>query len=202
MTLLEPRYCGFVATGTRTRISGDFGEQELYAPSETDGYWVALSCVPQRGAERRTADFLCAYNVPHYLPMARVRRIEGRRNIPRWCIEPMFPGYLFAAWSGHVQHDAIHECETIDGILREPRQAVLVRQLAAMWEAEQAPGGLQRVEIIPVGTQCRILAPHPFQGMEGPLIQIDGRFRFVMQVDVLGAATSVEIDPAFVEQID
>jgi transcription antitermination factor NusG len=60
---------------------------------------------------------------------------------------------------------------------------------------------LQPHKYIKAGEKCRVIAG-ALMGMEGIVSRSSGRARLVLQIDMLGQATSVEMETDFVEVID
>jgi transcription antitermination factor NusG len=163
------------------------------SPSEIDGHWWVAQVYPRH--EKSTAAALERRGVACYLPLIEDWRIERKQR--RRVELPLFSGYLFVACADHRDFNALHEHDSIYGLIRVVNQTKFRKQLNII-HAANASGELHRVHTIPVGTTCRITAGHPLEGQEGPLITVDGRHRFVLMLQVCGGC-SVDIDPQYVE---
>ena len=148
--------------------------------------------------EKALAESLGARGIACFLPLADVTRTYGHRKVP---VElPLFPGYVFLKG----QLGEVYEAD------RTKRVANIIRvsdQEKITWELRNLALGL---------VACGKLDPYPYlrkgvrvEVRSGPLIGVQGvvesrtkRDRLLLQVDVLGQATSVEIDGAILDIID
>jgi transcription termination/antitermination protein NusG len=148
--------------------------------------------------EKILSDDLSGMGVWHYLPLIRQLRYYGKRKAT---VEvPLFPGYLFVLGTLDDAY-AADRTRRVAGIIRVADQ----RQLD--WELRNIQLALsQRAPLDPYPFLCKGIRVEvrsgPFCGLQGV---IEDRFktdRLILQVKMLGAATSLEIDGALVEPLE
>ena len=148
--------------------------------------------------EKALVKSLTSKGIASYLPLVDVTRTFGKRKVG---VElPLFPGYVFL--KGVL--DEVYEAD------RTKRVANVIRvkdQLKISWELRNLALALN---------SCAKMDPYPYlaKGVRvevraGPLAGVQGiietrlkRDRLILQVDVLGQATSVEIDGAILDVMD
>jgi transcription antitermination factor NusG len=167
-------------------------------PAEyTDPRWYAVyTCANQ---EKRVADQFALRRVEHFLPtFESIRRWKDRRVRIQ---QPLFSGYVFVrlalqsrlrvlqvprvvrlvGFNGSPTALSDHEIETL--------RASLIPELGAVPHPYLKEG--RKVRIV----------NGPLTGTEGILIRRKNSFRFVVSIDLIMRAASVEVDAADVERI-
>jgi transcriptional antiterminator RfaH len=183
--------CGFIDTGLPALNAVGDGATGL-----DSGRWWVLHTRPRQ--EKAVARDLHALNVNYFLPLVNQMRYYGRRKT---AVElPLFPGYVFLRGSAE-------DAWTLD-------RAGRLAQIIEVYDQSLMDGALQSIQqVIAIGQP---LDPHPYlrEGMwvevrSGPLKGVQGvierkkrRSRLVLQIEVLGQATSLEIDGSLLEPID
>jgi transcription antitermination factor NusG len=161
--------------------------------------WYAL--YTRSRFEKKMLAALAERGVEVFLPMREVLSRWKDRRKKVWL--PLFPGYLF------VRHadtpDNRHRVLKLPGAVRfvgfegraEPvpdEQVVAVRRfLEASLSADPYP-------YVRVGTRVEVTAG-PLEGIVGILVEKRGRFRFVLQVDLIRQAVAVDINASDVRPL-
>jgi transcription antitermination factor NusG len=167
--------------------------------SAKDPAWYAL--YTRSRFEKKLLTELTDRSVEVFLPMREVlsRWKDRRKRI--WV--PLFPGYIF-----------IHQIDTpanrykilnVPGAVRfvgrEGRaDEVPEDQIAAIRTFLEASIAIDPYPYLRVGERVEVIAG-PLKGIQGLLVKKKGRFRFVLQVDLIRQAVSVEIDASDVRTL-
>lgn len=163
--------------------------------SFTGQWWVAHT---KARNEKALAWDLTRKNVQYFLPMTKkVRKSRGRTFRSQL---PLFSGYLFFCGE---EPDRIEVLRTnrVANIIEVQDQQQLVRELSQIQQALQAGVQLEPHAYIKVGQKCKAIAG-PLMGMEGIVTSQSGKTRLVLQVDMLGQATSLEIESDMLEVVE
>ena len=161
--------------------------------------WYAL--YTRSRFEKKMLTELSDRNIEVFLPMREVLSRWKDRRKKVWM--PMFPGYIF------VNH--VNTPENRYRILNIPGAVRFVSQ-----EGYAAPVPEEQIEYVRkflessiavdpypymrVGSRVEVIAG-PLKGIQGILIEKRGKFRFVVQVDLIRQAISVEIDASDVRAL-
>ena len=181
------------------------GEVNPVAPSiltspEELPKWYAL--YTRSRFEKKLLCELSDRSIEVFLPMREILSRWKDRKKRIWV--PIFPGYIF-----------IHHVDTPPNrfrILNVPGAVRFVgfNSQTAPIPDEQIEGVRRFLEAhlavdpypyIKVGKRVEVIAG-PLRGIQGTLVQKKGRFRFVIQVDLIRQAVSVEIDASDVRPIN
>ncbi|MBN2338142.1 MAG: UpxY family transcription antiterminator [Acidobacteria bacterium] len=161
--------------------------------------WYAL--YTRSRFEKKMLAALSERGVEVFLPMREVTRRWKDRKKKVWL--PLFPGYVF------VRHE-----DTAENRYRVLNLPGAVRFVGFEGRAEPVPDG-QIVAIrrfleasisadpypyARVGTRVEVTAG-PLKGVVGVLVEKRGRFRFVLQVDLIRQAVAVDIDASDVRPL-
>ncbi len=136
-----------------------------------------------------------------FLPMREVLSRWKDRKKRIWL--PLFPGYIFV---NHVDTpENRYRILNIPGAVRfvgiEGRpEPVPVEQIDAVRRFLEASIAVDPYPYLQVGQRVEVIAG-PLKGIIGILVQKRGKFRFVLQVDLIRQAVSVEIDASDVRPI-
>ena len=165
-------------------------------PGHGAGAWFVLHTRVHQ--EKLLADDLSAKRIAHFLPLVRRVRYMGRRKT---VVEtPLFPGYLFLRGS-------IEEAYSADRSRRVAQILTVVDQARMDWELRNIGLAL---------TNQATLDPYPYlrkgirvEVRSGPLRGLQGIVedrtklnRLVLQVDILGQATSLELDGSLLDVLE
>ncbi len=137
-------------------------------------------------------------DISYFLPMAeKVYRRKGRTFRS---LLPLFTGYVFFCCDeeGRVE---ILRTNRVANIIDVPDQSELVAELGPIQLAIDEGQDISPHKYIKTGQSCRVIAG-PLVGTEGVVVQTREHTRLVLQVDMLGQATSVEISMDMIELIE
>ena len=133
----------------------------------------------------------------YFLPMhEKVSRKNGRTNRS---ILPLFTGYIFFCGSEDHRLKAL-QTNRVANIIEVKDQDRLISDLSAIENVLQKGAPLQPHKYIEAGQRCRVIAG-PLAGTEG-VVEINQPNHLILQVDMLGRATSVQIDTDMIEIIE
>ncbi len=161
--------------------------------------WYALYTRSRH--EKKLLTELTDRSIEVFLPMREVLSRWKDRKKRIWL--PLFPGYIF-----------IHQVDTPENRYRVLNLPGAVRFVGHEGHAERIPEAqieavrrfleaeiaIDPYPYIRVGQQVEIVAG-PLRGIQGILIQKKGRFRFVLRVDLIRQAISIEIDASDIRPI-
>jgi transcription antitermination factor NusG len=169
----------------------------------TDGLlqpsWYAL--YTRSRFEKKMLGELTDRRVEVFLPMREVISRWKDRKKRIWI--PLFPGYIFVY---HVNTpENRFRVLNIPGAVRfvglegraQPIPEVQIQYIRKFLEASIS---IDPYPYVQVGSRVEVIAG-PLKGIQGILVEKRGRFRFVLQVDLIRQAVSVEIDASDVRPI-
>jgi len=136
--------------------------------------------------------------ISYFLPMRRKAKRTAGRTIRS--LVPLFTGYVFFCGS-EEQRIAVLQTNRAAGLIAVKDQDRLVSELSQIETALRSGAPLQPDKYIKEGQRCRVTGG-PLAGLKGVVMKAGGRLRLLLQVDILGQATSVEIDGDLIEPID
>ncbi len=179
-------------------------DAELFLPSTQASAleqqaWYAL--YTRSRFEKKLMSELSDRSIEVFLPMREVLSRWKDRKKKIWI--PLFPGYIF-----------VHQIDTPANRYRVLNVPGAVRFIGFNGQTMPIPqdqiDGVRRflesnlsVDPYPymqIGRRVEVIAG-PLKGVEGKLVQKRGRFRFVLQVDLIRQAVSVEIDASDVRPV-
>jgi len=161
--------------------------------------WYALYTRSRH--EKKLLSELSDRSIDVFLPMREVLSRWKDRKKRIWL--PMFPGYIF-----------VHQVDTPENRFRVLNVPGAVRFVGHEGHADRIPDdqidavrrfletkiAIDPYPYIRVGQRVEIIAG-PLKGIQGILIQKKGRFRFVLRVDLIRQAVSIEIDASDIRPI-
>jgi transcription antitermination factor NusG len=137
-------------------------------------------------------------NISYFLPMAKkVYRQKGRTFRS---LLPLFAGYVFFCCDEEGRVEVLRT-NRVANIIEVRDQSELVAELGPIQIAIDEGEQLLPHKYIKTGQACRVTAG-PLVGIEGIVVQTREHTRLVLQVDMLGQATSVEIAMDMIELIE
>lgn len=137
-------------------------------------------------------------DISYFLPMTKnVYRRKGRTFRS---LLPLFTGYVFFCGD---ENDRVEVLRTnrVANIIGVQDQPTLVAELTPIQLALDEGEQLLPHKYIRAGQGCRVIAG-PLAGTEGIVVRTREHTRLVLQVDMLGQATSVEIAMDMIELIE
>jgi transcriptional antiterminator RfaH len=161
----------------------------------TGTWWVAHT---KSRNEKALAWDILSKNISYFLPMNwRVRRHRGRTIRS---LLPLFTGYLFFC-GGEKDRLEVLRTNRVANIIQVMDQQKLITELAQIERAIQAGAPLRPHRYIKAGQACRVIAG-PLADLQGIYAKTQTDTRLVLKIDILGQATSVEIDADMVEFVE
>jgi len=158
-------------------------------------WWVAHT---KSRNEKAVAHDLMRKDISYFLPMNwKVRRRKGRTIRS---LLPLFGGYLFFCGDDDQRIELLRTNRVANLIVVKDQQRLL-EELLQIEKALRAGAPLLPHKYIKAGQRCRILAG-PLADLQGIVVRTKKTMRLVLQIDVLGRATSVEIASDMIEKID
>jgi len=158
-------------------------------------WWVAHT--KSRNEKALAQDLICK-NISYFLPMTwRARRRKGRTIRS---LLPLFSGYLFFCGE-EDQRIELLRTNRVANLIEVKDQQRLLEELVQIEQALRAGAPLAPHKYVKTGQRCRVIAG-PLADLEGIIIKTRTAARLVLQIDMLGQATSVEIDIDMIEVID
>ena len=154
--------------------------------------WYAL--YTRSRFEKKLLVELASRQIEVFLPMREVLRQWKDRRKKIWI--PLFPGYIFVNYVDTSENRYrvlnIPGAVRFVGICGRP-DPVPEEQITAIRRFLETSLSIDPYPYIRIGTQVEVTAG-PLAGVRGMLIEKRGKFRFVVQVDLIRQAVSVEID--------
>lgn len=164
--------------------------------SEFEGtWWVAHT---KSRNEKALAWQMQKHGISYFLPMSeKVTRSRGRTIRS---VLPLFTGYVFFCGSDEERIKVL-QTNRVANIITVTDQRRLVEDMTPI--ARLLVKGEQLVphNYIKSGQKCRVIAG-ALMGTEGIAVKVDQQMRLVLQVDILGQATSVEIALDMIELVE
>jgi transcription antitermination factor NusG len=162
--------------------------------------WYAL--YTRSRFEKKMLSTLAERSIEVFLPMREVLSRWKDRKKKIWV--PLFPGYIFI---NHIDTpENRYRILNLPGAVRfvgfEGRaEPVPQNQIEAVRRFLEASISIDPYPYLKIGHRVEVIAG-PLKGIVGILVEKRGRFRFVLQVDLIRQAVSVEIDASDVRPID
>jgi len=161
---------------------GDFADQ----------WWVAHT---KSRNEKALAQDLIGKNISYFLPMSwRAHRRKGRTFRS---LLPLFSGYLFFCGQENQRIEVLRT-NRVANLIEVIDQRKLVAELLQVEQALRSGAPLLPHKYIKAGQLCRVIAG-PLADLQGIIVKTKGSARLVLQIDMLGQATSAEIDADMIE---
>ena len=157
-------------------------------------WWVAHT---KSRNEKALANDLIVRDIPYFLPMTWT--VTRKTHRPVRSLMPVFTGYMF--FCGDDDHRVeVLRTHRVANIIEVVDQLELVTQLSQVEMAIKADVPLTQHHFVKKGEWCRVIAGS-LMGLEGIVEDLKGLTRLILQVNMLGRATCVEIDADMVEVI-
>ena len=157
-------------------------------------WWVAHT---KARNEKAFAWDLQRNDIGYFLPMVeRTRIYNGKKQA---VLLPLFSSYVFFCGSDSDRYHAMTTnrlCQTIE--IKD--QQTIIKELTAIEKALTAKVRLDPYPFAAVGQRFRITGGS-LKGMEGIVIKRTPKARFVLEVDILGQGTVMEIDVDLLEPV-
>jgi transcriptional antiterminator RfaH len=158
-------------------------------------WWVAHT---KSRNEKALAQDLIRKQISYFLPMTwRTHRWRGRTIRS---LLPLFGGYLFFCGQEDERIELLRT-NRVANLIEVKDQERLLRELLQFERAIRAGAPLAPHKYLKAGQRCQVTAG-PLLGLEGILQQTRTATRLILQIDILGRATSVEIDADMIEIVE
>lgn len=167
----------------------------LAIPQVSGQWWVAHT---KSRNEKALAQDLMAKQIAYFLPMSWNIRRHRERTFKS--LLPVFTGYMFFC-GNDLDRVEVLKTNRVAGILDVVDQIKLVGELSQIEQALRAGAPLLPHDYIKTGQWCRVTAG-PLMGLEGIVVEVKKVTRLVLQIEILGQATCVEIDVNMIERIE
>lgn len=167
----------------------------LMIPQLSGQWWVVHT---KSRNEKALAQDLIAKKIPYFLPMSLNIRRHRERTFKS--LLPVFTGYMFFCGKD-LDRVEVLKTNRVAGIIDVVDQTKLIGELAQIEQALRAGAPLLPHDYIKKGQWCRVTAG-PLMGLEGIVLEVRKITRLVLQIEMLGQATCVEIDVNMIERIE
>ena len=158
-------------------------------------WWVAHT---KSRNEKALAQDLIRKDINYFLPMNwKVHRRKGRKIRS---LLPLFGGYLFFC-GAEKQRIELLRTNRVANLIEVKDQKRLLEELLQIERALRAGASLAPHKYLKAGQRCRVITG-PLADLEGIVVKTKTVIRLVLQIDMLGQATSVEIDTDMIERVD
>ena len=158
-------------------------------------WWVAHT---KSRNEKALAKDLIQKDISYFLPMSWKVRRQGGRTIRS--LLPLFSGYLFFCGK-ESQRIEVLRTNRVANLLAVKDQQRLLDELSQIEQALRTGATLTPHRYLKAGQYCRVIGG-PLADLQGIVVKTRGAARLLLQIDMLGQATSVEIDTDMIEIID
>jgi len=157
-------------------------------------WWVAHT---KSRNEKALAWQMQKRNIRYFLPLTEKVYRKSRRVFRSML--PLFSGYVFFCGD---EPDRLEVLKTnrVAGLLEVKDQQHLVAELLPIEKALTSGINLAPYTYLKAGQLCKVIAG-PLMGTEGLVVSDQNKTRLILQVDMLGKATCLEIDSALLEAI-
>lgn len=150
--------------------------------------WWVLHTKPR--TEKALAERLLATGISYFLPQYAKIASQGVRR--RTSYLPLFPGYLFLRGPADDRTVAL-KTNYVAGCLDVPDQRILHRQLSQVHQMMvHDPAGCRPEADPRVGALVEV-TEGPFAGMTGRVIEINGGYQFVVEVEFIGRGVAITL---------
>lgn len=158
-------------------------------------HWWALHVRPR--TEKMLARKLLARRVAYYLPQHEHRKTYQRRIVASRV--PVFPGYVFVCGDDAAFEFSSTAREVVSPI-RVIEQNCFHSQLRDVRRLIDSGAPITPEEKLETGMPARIIRG-PLAGMSGHVVRNKRGLKFVLQVQFIQRAASIEVDGSMVEAI-
>ena len=148
--------------------------------------------------EKALATDLERMEIPYFLPLLNKVRYYGKRKA--LIVEPLFPGYVFVRSSIDDAYNA-DRTKRVAQIIKVPDQKRIDWELRNLALALEKEIPLDPYPFLKVGFPVRVKAG-PLMGLQGLIESKGNSNRLILQIQMLGQASSLEIDAGILEPID
>jgi len=170
-----------------------FGKLEI---ANDDTRWYAVYTKSRH--EKKVAKSCKDYHISYYLPMRDSERHYNNRVIT--FKKPLFSGYIFCRCNGDGKRQLYqtgHICKFIDAL----NQMQFIKELQQIYGIKRQGVQLLPHSYLQRGRRVRVIRGH-FKNFEGKISHRKGRYKLVLNIDLIRQAVAVEIDTSDVVAVD
>jgi transcription termination/antitermination protein NusG len=160
------------------------------------GPWFILHTMSRQ--EKALAQAMEAMDVPFFLPLRRQVRYHGRQRAD--VLTPLFPNYIFVRGTPYQVYQA-DRTKRVANIIQVFDQQRLDSEVRCVHLAISHTGELDIHPFLRKGVRVEVKSG-PLQGVRGLIEDRTRDNRLVLQIEMLGQATSIEIDGSLLEPLD
>lgn len=157
-------------------------------------WWVAHT---KSRNEKALAWQMQKKNISYFLPMTEKVYKKSRRVFRSML--PLFGGYLFFCCN-EEQRIEVLKTNRVASLIEVKNQEHLITDLLPIEKAILSGAELAPFNYIKAGQRCKVIAG-PLMGTEGLVTNDQNKTKLVLQIDMLGKATCLEIDSSLLEII-
>jgi transcriptional antiterminator RfaH len=150
--------------------------------------WWVLHTRPR--AEKTLARRLLGLEMPYFLPLHQRQWRKGGRAFRSFL--PLFPGYVFLHGDVHARLSALGT-NLVAQVLPVQDQGQLHADLRRVYHLLSSGAAVTPEERLTAGDTVEIVKG-PFAGLEGKVLRRGAQMRFVVEVQFLRQAVSVELE--------
>lgn len=158
-------------------------------------WWVAHT---KSRNEKALAWQMMKKGIPYFLPMSRKVTKKSGRTFRS--LLPLFTGYVFFC-GDEEQRVKVLQTNRVANIIDVPDQEGFVNDITPIERLIRQGESLEPHNYVQAGQKCRVIAG-PLMGTEAVVERAGGTARLVLQIDMLGQSTSVEIENDMIEVVD
>lgn len=159
-------------------------------------HWKVLFVKPR--TEKKVGEYCKLYGIDFYLPMREQTRVVQRRKTV--VSMPLFSGYVFVRLLPS-QKLQLQQTNLLVRILEPSNPRKMLRDLVMVRRALRANPTLTPAKPLTKGRLVRIISG-PFQGIEGRVARLTAKMKIVLNIEMIGQATAVEIESSIIEVLD
>ncbi len=152
--------------------------------NRTQRHWHAL--YTRSRYEKRVADEIQKKGIQSYLPLTRILRRWSDRK--KWVDEPLFRGYVFIQGNSIERYQSLQTTGVVRMVAFEGRPAIVPdEEIDRIKRILKEGESVEPCDVMSVGDRVSIVRG-PLLGIEGRLIEIQGRSRIVVSVPSINQA--------------
>lgn len=166
-----------------------------FAPLPSEGDWFVIHTRSRQ--EKTLYNQLVAMDVPCFLPLITGVRYHGHRKAT--VDMPIFPSYVFLRGSREQAFQADRTGRVVQIITVKDQQQI-DWELHSLHLAVTRQAPLEPYAFLTKGRRVVVRAG-PFMGIEG-IVEDRRRDKLVLQINMLGRAMCIEIEPSLLDPLD
>ncbi len=143
-------------------------------------------------AEKKAAKELLCQNIEHYLPL--VKRLKQWSDRKKWVEEPLFRSYIFVCINQKDYYKVLQNPHLVRYITFEGKAVPIPEQqinAIRVFLEEEEPEEIDNIEWLK-GKQVEVMSGN-LTGLTGELIEVNGKHKVKVQIDVIGKSISIYI---------